>query len=111
MTDIIVYELWTKGGGVDGMDFKDKPKLKSVFLDRTEAEKKVDGWHELKVKVIENVEAERVKALERINPLDLFLLTKIAPLNVTRIAPLNVTRGTTREVWVNSDDIQEGNRG
>jgi hypothetical protein len=48
--DQIVYQVVTKGGGMDGMDHTDKGgKIKFASFDRAEAEKQVTAWDELKL--------------------------------------------------------------
>lgn len=72
--DVIVYAIWTKGGGVDGMDHKDKPKKTAAFFDRALAVKACDAWSEIKLEIIEDV-AERTRTIVRnLDPIDRLLL-------------------------------------
>jgi hypothetical protein len=69
-TDQIVYQVVTKGGGIDGMDHTDKGgKVKFASFDREEAEKQVTAWDDLKLVAMSGKEllALRKKVLAKLD--------------------------------------------
>jgi len=75
VSDRIVYKVVSKGGGVDGMDFSDKGgHTKYASFDRSDAEKHVDGWSELRVEVIEHYEKRSERLLKDLDPVDRLIL-------------------------------------
>ena len=75
MTDRIVYQLITKGGGMDGRDHTDRGgKLIFATYTKVEAEKNPNKpWCDLKAIVVD-VELARRNALAKLDPLDRLVL-------------------------------------
>jgi hypothetical protein len=76
MSDAILYKVVTIAGGVDGKSADKGGKTKFASFDRYEAEKKLDSWSELKLEVIENIEAAVARKMAALDPVDFLLLEK-----------------------------------
>ena len=70
---ITVYAVRTKGGGVDGMDFKDKPKDKDLYPTCELAEAKITAWDEEDpVPRLLDIKKVRRQALAKLNAAERF---------------------------------------
>lgn len=85
MSDEIVYVVWSKAGGIDGMDPDAKPAKKQAFFQRKEAEKACDAWSEVKAEIVEGAEARREQIIAKMDPVDRLLVLCYRG-NVTREA-------------------------
>lgn len=74
MTDRIVYKVVTKDGGIDGRSQEKGGQVKFASFDRREAVGRLDGYSELKLEVIEDVELKYREVLKRLDKVDLLLL-------------------------------------
>lgn len=75
MSDQIIYKVVSKSGGVDGRDPSEKGgKVLHAFFDRKEAENNLNGWTELKIDVIENVEKYTDELVKKLDPVERLLL-------------------------------------
>lgn len=73
----IVYCIVSLPGGIDGRDLSDKGgRIIDVFLERTMAEKRVDGWSTIEARVVDFVE-EGEKILKGLSPLQKLVLREI----------------------------------
>lgn len=73
--DKIVYSVITQGGGIDGRDPSDKPRVKLCSFDKEFAESKITVWDqkELKTEVVD-IKKAKVAALKKLSPLDKLVL-------------------------------------
>jgi hypothetical protein len=73
--DIIVYQLVSKGGGMDGMDSSFKGgTITAAYFTRYEAEgSKNLPWNNI-VPIVVNIKQAKKAALDKLNPIDKLVL-------------------------------------
>lgn len=73
--DQIVYCVWSLGGGVDGLDQSDKPRIVAASFHKDEMQKYCGRWNESQPRAqVLNISEARRRALSKLDPIDLLVL-------------------------------------